>query len=230
MNQDKIWDYFQNEGLKEEQFPLARQRFLASKIPPATKVLNIGVGSGALEKILSERGIEMYSLDPSARAIERLQKELNMGERAQAGYGQDMPFPDEAFDVVVMSELIEHLDDNTISAIAGEVHRVLRGGGMALVTTPFNERLSDSVTVCPNCGNVHHRVGHLQSFTIKKASEFFSDKGFSIERAYITTFVNWRRSGVINFVKSVARVLLARLGESLADPHIVFIARKPAKV
>lgn len=227
MQQDKIWEYFQNEGLDHEQFPIERQRFLASKIRSNEKVLNIGVGSGMLEKLLTEQGISIYSLDPSERAIERLRSELRMGDRAQAGYGQAIPFPDAQFDVVVMSELIEHLNDQTIDDIAKETFRVLKPGGYALVTTPYNERLSNSSTVCPDCGKVYHRVGHVQSFLSERAEGFFTKKGFKIDRSYVTTFVDWKRPGLKNWLKSIVRLTLARLREDIADPHIVFYARRP---
>src|SRR4030095_4104361 len=45
------------------------------------------------------------------------------------------PYPDEHFDVVVFSELIEHLGVNPVRALA-EIHRVLRPNGVVIVTTP----------------------------------------------------------------------------------------------
>jgi SAM-dependent methyltransferase len=45
------------------------------------------------------------------------------------------PYADESFDVVVFSELIEHLGVNPVRALA-EIHRVLRPGGIVVVTTP----------------------------------------------------------------------------------------------
>jgi len=42
----------------------------------------------------------------------------------------------------------------------------------------------------------------------------------------VTSFVDWRRKGVKNLLKSVLRVMLAHWGEAIADPHLVVIARK----
>jgi SAM-dependent methyltransferase len=55
------------------------------------------------------------------------------------------PYGDESFDVVVFSELIEHLGVNPVRALA-EIHRVLRPGGIVIVTTPNSlslQRFSD---------------------------------------------------------------------------------------
>jgi SAM-dependent methyltransferase len=57
------------------------------------------------------------------------------------------PYADESFDAVVFSELIEHLGVNPVRALA-EIHRVLRPGGIVIVTTPNSlslERFADFV-------------------------------------------------------------------------------------
>lgn len=46
-----------------------------------------------------------------------------------------LPFPDGRFDGVVLTEVLEHCAD-PFSAVR-EVHRVLKPGGLALVTSPF---------------------------------------------------------------------------------------------
>ncbi len=46
----------------------------------------------------------------------------------------DMPFPDATFDAVVMSEVLEHLDDD-VGALR-EAYRVLKPGGMVAITVP----------------------------------------------------------------------------------------------
>ncbi len=45
------------------------------------------------------------------------------------------PYPDSAFDVVVVCEIIEHLYGNPVHMLA-ECHRILRPGGTVVVTTP----------------------------------------------------------------------------------------------
>ncbi|MCX7996112.1 MAG: hypothetical protein N3A65_10175, partial [candidate division WOR-3 bacterium] len=62
MNQDKIWDYFQNSDLADVCFSKERQRYVVRLLKSGWRVLNVGVGSGGLEKIGVDRGIDMYSL------------------------------------------------------------------------------------------------------------------------------------------------------------------------
>ena len=43
-----------------------------------------------------------------------------------------------------------------------EVYRVFRKGGRFMGTVPNDEVLSESIIICPGCGNRFHRWGHLQ--------------------------------------------------------------------
>ncbi|MBI3992232.1 MAG: class I SAM-dependent methyltransferase [Candidatus Lambdaproteobacteria bacterium] len=226
MQQDKIWDYFQNEGLQHGQFPEARQRFVLKHLRAGQKVLNIGVGSGHLERLALAKGTIIHALDPSERAIERLRAELGLSERAQAGYVQAIPFADESFDVVVMSEVLEHLDDEILKLGLAEVKRVLKPGGMLLATVPYQEELGANTVVFPDCGKVFHKVGHVQSFDRKKMTDLIQGAGLKTVQITVTTFIDWRRAGLRNLLKSTIRVFLARLGEGIGDPHLIARAQK----
>lgn len=227
MEQEKIWGYYQNHSIRDHVFPEARQRYLLRFLQSSQRTLNIGIGSGSLERLGLAKGVEMYSLDPSEPGIAQLRSSTGMGERAQVGYAQHMPFDDNFFDAVVMSEVLEHLDDDTLAASLSEVHRVLKPGGYLLASTPYREELDSNKTVCPQCGCVFHRWGHVQTFDKESMYAVITRSGLVPHRIWIDTFVDWKRKGIKNFVKSLIRVLLARMGEAIADPHLIVIAHKP---
>lgn len=226
MEQQKIWDYYQNDGMTPHTFPEARQRFMLRYLKPPQVVLNIGVGSGDLERLGIAKGLDMYSLDPNRNAIERVRNSLGLAERAQVGYAETMPIDWESFDAVVMSEVLEHLDDKTLAGALSNVLRVLRPEGSLLISTPYRENLSENRVVCPDCGNVFHKFGHVQSFEKERMRRLLERHEFNIDKMFVTSFVDWRRKGVKNLLKSVLRVMLAHWGEGIADPHLVVIARK----
>jgi SAM-dependent methyltransferase len=226
MEQEKIWDYFQNEGLGDGKFPEARQRFMLRFLQAGTSVLNVGVGAGALERLGLEKGVQMYALDPSEKAIERLRESLGMAGRAQAGYAQAIPFPDGSFDMVVMSEVLEHLDDAVLAQSLLEVHRVLKPSGSLLASTPYREDLGAKHVVCPQCGSVFHHMGHMQSFDKPRMRLVIEQSGLRVQRLWVSTFIDWRRQGAGSFLKSLIRLALARMGEGIADPHLLVIAKK----
>lgn len=226
MEQDKIWDYYQNQEDANQYFSEARQRYMLRHIQSGMAVLNIGVGGGAFERLALARSIDVHALDPSEKAIERLRQDLGIGEKAKAGYSQAMPFRDGSFDVVVMSEVLEHLDNAVLDESLDEVLRVLKPGGFLLASTPYRENLVDNTVVCPSCTEVFHRYGHVQVFDKPRMQRLLMDHSFKVEKIWISTFVDWERKGLKNKLKSLLRVLLARMGEGIGDPHLLLIARK----
>lgn len=183
MEQTKIWDYFQNEDEVGDVAFNARVRYelLAQQIAPSMHALNIGVGRGGLEAILVNKGVLVSSLDPSESAIDRLSKQYPLRNRAKVGFSQAMPFPDCQFDVVVMSEVLEHLADDVLNATLGEVRRVLKQGGHFIGTVPADENLLALRVMCPHCGELFHRWGHLQSFDEGRLSAMLAQQFDSVK-------------------------------------------------
>ena len=171
MSQDLIWDHFQNEGVESFRDANARLEFLVRQLKHSERVLNIGVGSGALEQLAARKGVEIYALDPSERAIVTLRGKLGCGSRAQVGYSQNIPFPDGSFDVVVMTEVIEHLGNEVRHKSLREAQRVLKLGGRFIGTVPARESLQASAVVCPECGHHFHRWGHQASFDVTSLAD-----------------------------------------------------------
>ncbi|MCY7389440.1 MAG: class I SAM-dependent methyltransferase, partial [Burkholderiales bacterium] len=209
---------------------LPRYEFIARQIASGMHVLNIGVGRGGLESILLKKGALVSSLDPSESAIARLRKLYDIGERAQVGFSQSMPFPDCKFDAVVMSEVLEHLTEEVLSSTLVEVRRVLKPQGYFLGTVPANENLLDNRAVCPDCGKSFHRWGHLQSFSVERLRDLMSANGFLVRRCETRAFPDWRRKGLKNFSKCLIRYVLGRAGSGIASPNIYFEASRQANI
>lgn len=64
----------------------------------------------------------------------------------------DMPFPDDTFDVVICNHVLEHIEADTTAM--GELHRVLKPGGWAILQTPVDPRrehsFEDAAIVAPH--------------------------------------------------------------------------------
>lgn len=194
MNQDVIWDYFQNEGVEAFDQNRPRLEFLVNQLAPGQRVLDIGVGSGGLIEMGLAKKVEMWGLDPGERAIARVRDNLGLGDRAVTGYSQNMPFETGSFDVVVMTEVIEHLADEIIEPTLKEVRRILRPGGRFIGTVPARENLGESMVVCPSCEHHFHRWGHLRSFDIAALQRLLSSQfdRVSVEERF---FIDWDKVG-----------------------------------
>jgi SAM-dependent methyltransferase len=228
MDQTKIWDYFQNSS-EQDVFGGAapRYRFLASRVDSKSSALNIGVGRGGLELILHKKGVEVSALDPSERSINGLKASIPIAERARVGFSQSIPFEDESFDFVVMSEVLEHLSDDVLVKSLKEINRVLKKGGKFIGTVPANETLSGQQVACPKCGEVFHQWGHVQSFNQYSLQNLLSSsEGLVVIKLECRTFPDWQRPGLVNLSKSVVRYFLGRMGDKLAMPSFYFECSK----
>ncbi len=92
-------------------FRRARAEALASIISPGSKVLDLGVGDGAILKYLVDhRQVDAYGLDISAKAVEYCR---SIGLKVDLA-DINKPIGDgiaEHYDAIIMSEIIEHIPD-----------------------------------------------------------------------------------------------------------------------
>lgn len=97
------------------------------------RLLDLGCGNGAFTRRVADAcgaaqidGVEVLEA-PAAEAAER-------GIAVQkADLGDTLPYPDESFDAVHSNQVIEHLKGT--DAFMREIHRVLKPGGHAVVST-----------------------------------------------------------------------------------------------
>jgi SAM-dependent methyltransferase len=97
------------------------------------RILDVGTSTGTNLRMLGELGFTRFegidSSDDAARWCEA--KGLGHVTRGDAGC---LPFADESFDLVLATDVIEHVDDD--GAALREITRVLKRGGRALITVP----------------------------------------------------------------------------------------------
>lgn len=107
-------------------------------LPAGGAVLDVGCGSALVADRIADLDATYVGVDygghHSVYAAKRLRE---AGGRLRTSIGQcdaaALPFPDESFDVVVMSEVIEHLMRPELAT--WEVARVLKPGGVFVMTT-----------------------------------------------------------------------------------------------
>lgn len=227
-DQTRIWDYFQGEGVRSFDEAVPRLKHLLSAAQRLSRgqrwqVLNIGTGNGWFEQAGHQLGWHMFSLDPSQLAIARVRA---FGVAGQVGLIERAPFGDGVFDAVVCSEVFEHLTGEQLRQGLAEIKRMLRPGGYLIGTVPFNETLRRGETVCPDCGNVFHRWGHQQAFTVASMRTTLEAAGLQPTTLRVRSFPYFEQPSLLNMTKSGLVKIVGALGAQAAFPALCFFARK----
>jgi SAM-dependent methyltransferase len=96
--------------------------------------LDVGCAYGFYVERLAAAGFDAHGVDVSEYAVERA-RARGVANVAVANAGV-LPFPDASVDFVTCIDVIEHVPTEQSEAVAAEIHRVLRPGGIAFMATP----------------------------------------------------------------------------------------------
>ena len=142
---------------------------------PGPTVLNAGAGAGSLTLKLVDAGLRVTSVDASAElcdwvraSLARRGPEVAAANPVMAGDLQSLDLPDASFDAAVCAEVLEHLDDD--AAALAELARVLRPGGLLVVTVPANPYRYDWTD---------QWAGHRRRYTVEMLASRIRDAGFA---------------------------------------------------
>jgi 2-polyprenyl-3-methyl-5-hydroxy-6-metoxy-1,4-benzoquinol methylase len=102
-------------------------------------VLEVGCGEGRGVSTLIGKSKSFTAVDKIKPVIDDLQKRFPSGRFISMNIPPLAALKDNAYDVVISFQVIEHIEDDLL--FLKEIHRVLRPGGIALITTP-NRKMS----------------------------------------------------------------------------------------
>jgi SAM-dependent methyltransferase len=134
------------------------------------RLLEVGFGAGALLRAAARAGWAAEGLEISKPAVDHVRKD---GLKVFCGPLSEARYPGGCFDVVVATELLEHVDDP--ESLVREIARVLRPGGLFWATTPNVDGITSRILgldwpmVCAD---------HLHLFSRKGVSKLLRSAGF----------------------------------------------------
>lgn len=102
-------------------------------LPPGAAILDAGCGTGGNLSMLAPLGT-VVGLEPDATALELARGRSEAGEIRIGSLPGDLPFDSETFDLVVLLDVLEHVEEDRASlrSLAG----VLKPGGHLVMTVP----------------------------------------------------------------------------------------------
>jgi ubiquinone biosynthesis O-methyltransferase len=153
---------------------------------PGEAILDAGCGNARDLIQLYKKGCKCTGIDFSAKMIEEARKELsnNRIENVVVEVGDlaKLRFPNETFDKVFASEVIEHIPD--YNKAISEMARALRPGGCAIITTPNRHSWYgfDRYVICEKILRVKSRHPYDAWKTFNELASALSSNGFEITR------------------------------------------------
>lgn len=120
--------------------------------------LDLGSDNGVISYYLRERGGTWTSADLTQQSVDSIRSLV--GERVVKLEGHTLPFPDNAFDRVVIVDMLEHIEDD--QAFAKELARVTKPSGLLIVNVPNKKALSPLRGFRHLIGQTDEAHGHLR--------------------------------------------------------------------
>jgi SAM-dependent methyltransferase len=154
-------------------------KILKPYITNSTSILDIGSGVGTIDFYLASKGKKVTGIEISESAVTIAKENAKRFGLEKKITFIAAPFPakipNETFDVVLFSEVIEHLEND--EKALKDIWKVLKPGGILVITTPSQN------APLHRMGLLHDfdtRVGHLRRYTEEGLTSLVKKNGFTI--------------------------------------------------
>jgi ubiquinone/menaquinone biosynthesis C-methylase UbiE len=169
-------EYYSERTRKSKKHMMKYMKFLRSE--SSLKLLDVGCGEGYHVRDAIEEGIDAYGIDISSYALENAL--YSVKDKITFGSITEIPFADDEFDLITAFDVIEHIHPkDTLNAIA-EIQRVLKYGGLVIITTPscnFGDWVSD--------------LTHINVRPPKFWKLILEEHGFEVQLFYVPSFLKY---------------------------------------
>jgi SAM-dependent methyltransferase len=156
--------------LEETHWWYAERRALIRRMladVPVGRAIDVGCGSGGNTAVLRQLGWDVTGLEYHPAAA-RLASER--GLKVVRADARRMPIRDETMDLVISTDMWEHIDDDR--AVADETVRMLRTGGRALVAVPCSMSLWSGHDVA---------LGHVRRYERDELVALMESAGLAVQ-------------------------------------------------
>jgi 2-polyprenyl-3-methyl-5-hydroxy-6-metoxy-1,4-benzoquinol methylase len=168
------WPLWTANGLTKEADYL---RFMTLAHEPVGRLLDVGCGGGRFLNRMKKRGWDVEGSDFDEQATKKVA--ARYGIKTHVGDLSQCALPPNNFDVITMSQTIEHL--YTPEATLRECLRILKPGGLLVMTTP------NVLSVAASEFGAHWRgweaPRHLHLFSVDSLQRLTRHVGFEIDEA-----------------------------------------------
>ncbi len=200
---------------------------------PRDRFLDAGCGDGRYLVALAGRGMQMAGVDISERILEVTRRAAGPDVDLRRANLEQLPFADGSFDLVLCTQVIEHLLAPELGL--SELARVLAPGGVLVISTDHDRMLVTRVLNAPRAAVVwllgwRHRNFPVEfphaAFSLDGFARLVEEAGLRVEHCETFRFTLMRPLGPKLALRALNRI------EKALPPHrvgdvVAVVARKP---
>lgn len=176
-SKDRDADLAPSEEYRYFCFASAVERISRGMKSGLPSIADAGAGRGGLSLAVARKGFKVTAIDAAESCLAKFNDEANqLGIKRIVSQLETIPFDGAAFDIVMASEAIEHLDDPEKAIV--ELFRITKNGGYLIVSVPYSETLRE--VVCPHCLKDFIPHGHKHSFNPAGLKKILEKAGFTV--------------------------------------------------
>ncbi len=163
-------------------------------LKPGETVLDVGCGTGTLTLLAKSKvGPEgaVYGIDPAPQMIAVARRKAAQAKSdvdLRVGLIEDIPYPDDHFDLVLSSLMLHHLPDDLKRQGFAEIYRVLKAGGRFLAVDfepPANPVVRHLVMLPLGHANMPSNIGQTPPMLTEAG---FTDVQVGVTRYQVLSF------------------------------------------
>jgi SAM-dependent methyltransferase len=145
---------------------------LITRYKASGNILDVGCATGYFLEAAEKRGFSPYGVEISDYSSAAAKEKFG-ADRVHRGVLEDCPFPDGHFDVIAMSDLLEHVRDPLRTLAAAR--RALKADGVIMIMTPDTGSLTRRIM---GAKWTHYKREHLFYFNRRSLSLLAQKAGF----------------------------------------------------
>jgi len=170
-------------------------------------VLDIGARDGFISLLLAERFSEVTALDLDRPRVEHPAIKCVKGNLCA------LDFDDNAFDVVLCAEVLEHIPPAFLSAACTEIVRVSKR--CVVIGVPYRQDNRIGRTTCHACGQVNPPWGHINVFDEAVLRGLFSEP------------LIWDKTSFVGINRASTNALSTMFMDWAGNPHGTYDQEEP---